>query len=82
MGRFSETAGQFGPIAFVTADRLSRNLFPNEFSRNCSLDMEKRDAPQTRVRVTIAGPVRSWAIHVTQPVTQSIRRKGSGLAGR
>ncbi|TVV76961.1 hypothetical protein [Sphingomonas solaris] len=30
-GRFSETSGQFGPIAYVTADRLSRNLFPNDF---------------------------------------------------
>lgn len=75
-GRFSETDGQFGLIAYVTPDRLSRNLFPNEFSRNCPLDMEKRDAPQTRVYVTIAGPVRSWAIHVTQPVTRSMRRKG------
>ena len=26
--------------------------------------------------MTIAGPVRSWAIHVTQPVTRSMRRKG------
>jgi len=26
--------------------------------------------------VTIAGPVRSWAIHVTQPVTRSMCRKG------
>lgn len=71
---------EFGLIACVAADRLSRNLFPNELSRNYLLDMEKWDAPQTRVCVTIAGPVRSWAIHVTQPVTRSMRRKGSGLA--
>ena len=36
----------------VVTDRLSRNLFPNAFSRNCPLDMEKRDAPQTSVCVT------------------------------
>ncbi|MHA0337041.1 hypothetical protein, partial [Sphingomonas aquatilis] len=36
-----------GQPATVVTDRLSRNLFPNAFSRNCPLDMEKRDAPQT-----------------------------------
>jgi hypothetical protein len=42
-GRQSEVFA--GPC--FTGDRLSRNLFPDEFSRNCPLDMEKRDAPQT-----------------------------------
>ena len=41
-----------GQPATVVTDRRSRNLFPNAFSRNCPLDMEKRDAPQTSVCVT------------------------------
>ena len=47
LGRFRETFEWFRPIAHIAPHRLSLNLFPNIFSRNCPTDMEKRDAPQT-----------------------------------
>lgn len=55
MGRFKERTEWSGPIAGVAADRLSHNLFPNGFSRNCPMHMAKRDGPQTGFRVTIDG---------------------------
>lgn len=48
----SEIAGEYALVAPVATARFSQNLFPNGFSRNGALKMEKRDAPQTCVCVT------------------------------
>ena len=52
IGNSQRDGRSVGQPATGMTDQLSRNLFPNAFSRNCPLDMEKRDAPQTSVCVT------------------------------